>query len=502
MKKIGFRALAIVGLAMEMACSASAEAPGSTGSTQAAPPRAEEAPPASPQGSSDPMAMPPTPAAGMAMIRAIHASADAPKVDVYVKGTATPVVTGLGYGQTSGWLEVPMGTYELELRAAPSKATDPIAYTTSVTAGDQAMVSLVASGLLASMDASASFRLLPLVERFEPVTGGQVRIRALHAGADAPTVGLDVGNDDPAAPEAAGLARFTDTGQAGVSLPAGSLAIGVALDGKRVTSFTTPALPSGGQLLVIATGLLGKLGRERDGFSLLAIGPNGAVGFIKQDPIVYALHASPDAPAVDAFVGGAEIVGDLSFGELSSPIQVKPGEYELAFYGTTPGSARPNGNAAATASTGQLAAGERYLAEATGLLGGGSFQLLTYREQFDVANDKAVVRAVHASPDAPSVDVGVLTNHAITSVLFPDLGYTKASDEKGLAANPAHLPIGVAAAGSTTPVARFTLPATAGLRAFTVAAGVLTPAAGTESFRLLVVDTAPATWTVTSLYPH
>ena len=68
------------------------------------------------------MAPAPQPKAGMAMVRAIHASANAPQVDVYVKGNPTPVVTGLSYGQTSGWLEVPQGSYTFELRAAPSKA--------------------------------------------------------------------------------------------------------------------------------------------------------------------------------------------------------------------------------------------------------------------------------------------------------------------------------------------------------------------------------------------
>lgn len=95
----------------------------------------------------------------------------------------------------------------------------------------------------------------------------------MHAGADAPAVDLDVGNDDPTKPEVSGLARFTDTGAAGIALPAGQrLAIGVAKDSSRVTSFTTPKLPDGGQLLVIATGLLG--GQANGAFALLGIGPN------------------------------------------------------------------------------------------------------------------------------------------------------------------------------------------------------------------------------------
>ncbi len=83
--------------------------------------------PAAPATGTDPMAPAPMPAAGMAIVRVIHASADAPSVDVYVKGSAAPIVTALTYGQTSGWLDVPPGSYEFELRAAPSKPSDPIA---------------------------------------------------------------------------------------------------------------------------------------------------------------------------------------------------------------------------------------------------------------------------------------------------------------------------------------------------------------------------------------
>ncbi len=87
-------------------------------------------------------------------------------------------------------------------------------------------------------------------------------------------------------------------------------------------------------------------------------------------------------------------------------------------------------------------------------------------------------------------------------MLFPDLTFGKSSSEPGLATDPAHLSIGVAATRSDNPVATFTLPVTAGVRAFTVAAGALAPKPGQKSFRLLVVDTAKTPWTSTTLFPH
>jgi hypothetical protein len=452
-----------------------------------------------PMTSDDPMAPPPQPKAGMAMVRAIHASTNAPKVDVYVKGNPTPVVTGLTYGQTSGWLEVPRGSYVLELRASPSKASDPIAYATGALQIDEgAMISAVAAGRLGTTDTDASFRILPIAETFGAMAAGKARVRAIHAGADAPSVGIDVGNDNPAAPEVASLARFADTGAAGIELPSGTrLAVGIAKDSARVTAFTTPKIPEGSQLLLIATGYL-----SDDSFALLGIGPNGSIGFIQQDPIVYALHAGSDAPNVDAFVGDAEVISNLAFGKLSPKMQVMPGEYTLDFFAATAGTDRPDTKAAATASTGQLEAGESYLAIATGLLANKTFTLVGVRNAFTAQDDKAVLRLIHGSPDAPAVDTGLVANGSLSPVLFPDLAYTKSSNESGLAASAGHLSIGVTPAGQTSTIVRqFTFPAIEGQRDLVVAAGVLDPMKG-KSFRLLVVDTAKTPWAVSTVFAH
>lgn len=495
MKKI-LRSLAVVTtLSSLAACTADTPQPGAS-TTQ--PPPATGA---------DPMAPAPTPAAGKAIVRVIHASADAPSVDVYAKGSAAPLVTGLAYGQTSAWLEVPPGAYEFELRAAPSKPTDPIAYKTSaLTIPAGAKISAVAAGLLASQELDAAFRVVPVVEGFGPATPGSARVRVLHAGSDAPSVDLDVGNDDPTKPEVTALARFADTGAAGVSLPAGKpLSVGIASGGARVTAFTTPKLPDGADVIVIATGLLGKLAREKDGFALLAVGPNGSIGFVKQDPRVYALHASPDAPRVDAFVGANEIVDDLGFGELSAPVQVPPGTYTLDLFAHSAGAERPAGKAAVSSSSGALEPGEQYLTVAEGFLAGNAasaLRLVGYREGFTLGSGEAQLRAVHASPDAPGVDIGLASASKIDPVLFAGLDFSRASAEGGLGAAAGHLPIGVTPAGQNgSLVARFTLPATSEQRAFVLAAGALASHLG-QSFRLLVVDTAASPWAVSTVLPH
>jgi hypothetical protein len=440
-------------------------------------------------------------------VRVVHASPDAPAVDVYVRGLSSPVLRGLAYGDTSSTLRFVDGTYTIDLRAAPSTSRDPIAYSTGpLSVGGGKRITAIAAGLLASSDPASAFRVLPLVEGFANPGTGNAAVRVVHASPDAPTVGIDIGNDDPSSPEVPALARFADTGGAGIALPSGAaLQIGIDGGGQRVTAFTTPELPAGGDLFVIATGLLADLPREAAGFDLLAVGPDGTIGFIKQNPVVYALHASPDAPAVDVFAGSSKIVTDLSFGQLSAPVQVPPGTYELEFFGASSATA-PTGTPAAKKSINGLEAGERYLSIATGFLAPQGeergFELFTRPEEFDLGDaDGARVRAIHASPDAPAVDIGLAAGTTLSAVVFKDISFNQSSPVAGKSVPAAALDLGVAPTGSTSTVATFDVTTTAGSRAFVVAAGALDPSRG-QGFRLIAVETNATPWVAASVLPN
>jgi uncharacterized protein DUF4397 len=67
------------------------------------------------------------PAAGNARVRAIHGAPSAPAVDVYVTApgadltTATPVLTGVEFGDVANYLEVPAGEYQVRVTPAGTK---------------------------------------------------------------------------------------------------------------------------------------------------------------------------------------------------------------------------------------------------------------------------------------------------------------------------------------------------------------------------------------------
>ncbi len=440
----------------------------------------------------------PTDMGAGAELRVIHASPDAPAVDIYAEGVSSPLIENLDYSEVSDYLALDPGTYNIQIRAAGSDPGSTPAYET----GDldipaDAEITAIAVGLLGSSDEADKFRVMPITEIFDDPGTGNVAARIIHGAADAPPVAIDVGNDG--APEITDFALFDDTGQGGVLLPSETeLQIGIWAGSplERVTAFTTPALPDGEELFIIATGLLSRLPREKEGFSLLAVRKSGAMGLVKQNPVVYALHASPDAPAVDIYAGETMLVENIDWGRISDPVQVPPGSYQLDF--------TPTGSAviAASDSVKNLFRGNRYLAIASGYLTETpDFQLIPLAELFNLIAGDPLVRVVHASPDAPAVDVGPVVEGDVSLVAdFENLAFTESSPAAGTALSVGAVTIGIAATGQTTPLFSFDLNITAGLRAFAVAAGSVSGPG--ESFQLLLVDTTSMPWVSISVPPN
>ena len=442
---------------------------------------------------------------GNAEVRVVHAAAGAPAVDVYLAGDEEPVVAGLAYGQASGFAELPAGELEFEIRpAGAGAASDPIYSTGPLTIHAGSRVDAIAAGRLDGAGSDDAFRLLTLVEE-APASSDAALVRIVHAGADAPAVAIDVGDDGAA--EIEGLARFTDTGGEAIELPADTeLRIGIlaGLPLSPVTSFTVPPLPAGHEALIVAAGLLSADPADADGFSLLAFTPTASAR-IAQDPVVYALHAGPDAPAVDLYTPDTRPLAlGLSFGHLSAGFRVAPRPQVINVW---PAGVEHGAAPAAAATTPALTAGQRYLVIASGFLAPGegeqAFGLVAAAVEFDREDGGARVRLVHASPDAPAVDVGTVHGDAFGALLASDLSYGQTTPGKGVSVTQTPVNLGVAATGTASIAARFDgVAIEPGARLFAVAAGALAPAAGRESFRLIVVDAGAASWTATSIHPN
>lgn len=439
-------------------------------------------------------------AAETARIRVVHASSDAPAVDVYVKGSLEPVAQGLAYGAATGYLEVPAGDYTFEIRAAGAAATtDPVYTTAVVSLPAGATASAIAAGFLAGTGEQA-FRVLPVVEAYGAAGAGAFRAILVHATPNAPEVGIDVGVDGVAEVT---LGTYANTAAEGLDLPASAFGVGIWAGAAKVTQFSVPALPAGANVLLIATGNLGARPGDADGFSILAVFPDATAARVKQDPQVVVLHAGPDAPPVDLFAGAAEIASDVAFGELSTVIQVPPGTYDIDIFGASAGTTRPSGSPAFTVDGLTVAAGDRVLAVAKGYLapetGEASFGVYPYADAFTADADSARVVAIHGSGDAPAVDVGVSSGCNISGVVFPDIAFGEQSAVGGLELGAGTYTLGVAGVGSAYALVEFPVTVAAGNRIWAVAGGAFSPINMQAGFQILAVNATGWPYSVSSV---
>ena len=65
----------------------------------------------------------PAPTAESARLRLVHASPDAPAVDIWAAGLNTPLFTNVGYTQAAAYRDVAAGTYTLQIRPAGAAST-------------------------------------------------------------------------------------------------------------------------------------------------------------------------------------------------------------------------------------------------------------------------------------------------------------------------------------------------------------------------------------------
>lgn len=110
---------------------------------------------------------------------------------------------------------------------------------------------------------------------------------------------------------------------------------------------------------------------------------------------VRVAHLSPDAPNVDVYVEGDPVLEDVGYGDVSDYLIVEAGTYQVTVTAA--------GDPDTVAFEGDVAFGRTYYTVAAiGELGAETFMPLVLKD-YNVAQ----VRLIHASPDAPAVDVTI-----------------------------------------------------------------------------------------------
>lgn len=131
----------------------------------------------------------------------------------------------------------------------------------------------------------------------------------------------------------------------------------------------------------------------------------GALGLVstasaQAEARIRVLHASPDAPAVDVYLDGSEAISDLAFNEITDYVSVPAGSHNVEVF---PAAADGTGDAVITADV-MLSADTDYTVAAVGALAEIEPLVLVDDNSAPPAG-QVRVRFVHASPDAPAVDI-------------------------------------------------------------------------------------------------
>ena len=352
-------------------------------------------------------------------LQVLHASPNAPAVDVLVNGEEA--LSDVDYKDSSGWLSLDAGTYSVEVQGILPDGNAPVIGPVDLAFEADTVNTVVALNDLQNIEP------VVLTQPDTPVSAGAARVWVLHAAANVQElvggpvdVYVTAPDADLAAEAPLGSFNFKDTLPADgpAELPAGDYQIRVGVG--------TPGNPD--FLLAYDSGRV----RLTDGadFVIAAVpSTTGSTNAVVQSPVslvlldsagssniasdgtfagVRVVHASNNTPPVDVFADGAPLIEGLAFPDFAPA----PG-FALIPGGTYSIAVAPAGDGVEAAAIGPadlaFAAGTRTDVIAVGRLGGteGTIEELTVTLADDDPRQIplfAKVRIIHASVTAASLD--------------------------------------------------------------------------------------------------
>jgi len=341
-------------------------------------------------------------------VRVIHASPDAPTVNVFAGPDAVAGLQDLDYQTGSAWLTLNAGTYALRVEANLPNDEDVEVFAVNTTLSDDTTYNVIAIGSVAGET------LAPLVvaNPESEVSAGNVRAQVVHAAPAAPEVDVYVTAPDAVLESAQPLATLVfgeNTGQ--VEVPAGEYRIRITAAGTKTAVYDsgTLALAEGSDLLISATQNIAT--GDSPVALLVATGEGSFVVLDTNSPAeLRVVHGVADAPAVDVIANNAlTLVDGAAFLDFTPYLSVGAADYLIDVAADEDNSVVVIDDAPVT-----LMSGVRYTAIANNTLADIDLDLIIDTPR-SIAT-AAQVRIFHASPSAGDVDIYVTADGEIANV--------------------------------------------------------------------------------------
>lgn len=354
--------------------------------------------------------IPPEDTTTKAEVAILHASPDAPKVDIKVNDDT--VLEGVDFTVGSGLLALDSDTYTIAVDGIlPGDERTTVIGPVDLLFDGNTRYVIIAANSVAEIE--------PIVVT-APVTGvasDQVRVQVVHATATAPEVDVYVTAPDADINDASPLGNFGYKEDLGpVEVAGGDYQIRVTpKDTKNVLFDSGSVMLKGGSDLVIAAVANTKTGDGYAPIQLVVL--DGSTSFVitdKDTPAsVRVIHDSPDAPPVDIIVNNnfnEPLVEDFAYTDFTPYVNVASGSYNIKVAVADTQTAVIDANVTFEKGSMQSVYAVNKVANIE--------PLILSDDNRSVATE-AKVRLVHGSPTAGNVDIYVTAPGADISNVAP-----------------------------------------------------------------------------------
>lgn len=331
-------------------------------------------------------------------LRFAHLSPDAPNVDIRINGQT--VATNVPYETFSRYLAVNTGTQRIQI--LPTGTNNAVI---------DADVNVVANRFqtVAAVGRVATIAGAVYTDTVTNTTGNAL-VRTVHASPDAPAVDLTLADGTVLV---SNLSFPNATDYASLTPGTYDLQLRVAGTDQVVRDFRGVNLAAGSTLSAVAVGLLSD--QTLDVLVAVDDPNNGSavLDLVESTSDFRVGHLAIDAGPVDVEVDGQILATNVAYPAVSG-------------YFTTPSRDQVQVRILATgtenellAATANLLPDEAYTVAATGSIVDSNIGITVYLDDRQGVAGSAQIRAVHASPDAPAVNVLVEAASIVDGIIFP-----------------------------------------------------------------------------------